>query len=71
VDYLKLSDLKDGEADILAEFLYGANKSTAHLTRGSGHKLNDEGGKVFYRGCEIITRLVEDACRLAESKLPS
>jgi hypothetical protein len=71
VECLKLSDLKDGEEDTLAEFLHGANKSTAHLTEGSGHRLNHEGGKVFYEGCKIITRLVEDACKVAESKLPS
>lgn len=45
VECLKLSDLKDGEDDTLAEFLHGANKSTAHLTEGSGHRLNHEGGK--------------------------
>jgi hypothetical protein len=71
VECLKLSDLKDGEDDTLAEFLHGANKSTAHLTEGSGHRLNHEGGKVFYEGCEIITRLVKAACSVAESKLPS
>ena len=71
VECLNLSDLKDGEDDTLAEFLHGANKSTAHLTEGSGHRLNHEGGKVFYRGCKIITRLVEDTCKVAESKLLS
>ena len=69
VECLKLSELKDGEDDTLAEFLYGANKSTAHLTEGSGHRLNHEGGKVFYEGCKIITRLVEDACSVAEARL--
>jgi hypothetical protein len=71
VECLKLSDLKNGEDDTLAEFLHGANKSTAHLTEGSGHRLNHEGGEVFYEGCEIITRLVKAACSVAESKLPS
>jgi len=70
-EFLKLSVSKDDEGEVLAEFLHGATKSTAHLTEGSGHRLNHEGGNIFYRGCEIITRLVEDACSVAESKLTS
>jgi hypothetical protein len=59
------------EKRILAEFIYGAEKSSAHLTEDSKHKLWDNDGEVFYRGCKIITRLVRAACRVAESKLPS
>jgi hypothetical protein len=70
-EFLKISELDDNEARILREFVHAANKSTAHLTEGSGHHLWDKDGEVFYGGCEIITRLVEDACRLAESNLPN
>jgi hypothetical protein len=63
--------LQPREKRILAEFIYGAEKSSAHLTEDSKHKLWDNDGEVFYRGCKIITRLVRAACRVAESKLPS
>jgi len=60
-EFLKLSRLKEEDKRILAEFLYGASKATAHLTEGSNHKLNDNGGEVFLRGCELILELVSNA----------
>jgi hypothetical protein len=70
-EFQKRGELDQSEATILADFVHAANKSTAHLTEGSGHRLWDNGGDVFYKGCGIITRLVEDARKVAESKLPS
>jgi hypothetical protein len=57
------------EQTILAEFIYAAEKSSAHLTEDSKHKLWDDDGEVFYGGCKIITRLVRAACSIAESRL--
>ena len=58
------------EERLLAEFLYAADKASAHLTEASNHKLWDNGGHIFFRGCEIILRLVREACSVAESRLP-
>jgi hypothetical protein len=54
---------------ILAEFMYGADKVTAHLTEDSGHKLWDNDGEVFFRGCEIIHQRVSAACSTAKVRL--
>ena len=51
--FLKLESLTDAEKSILVEFCHGASKSTAHLTEGSGHKLD----LVFCPGCDLILRL--------------
>ena len=59
--FIKIYDIPEEHRRILAEFLQGASKSTAHLTEGSGHKLNDNGGEVFSRGCELILKMVSDA----------
>lgn len=42
----------------LAQFCFGASKATAHLTEGSHHKLNDDNGAIFIRGCKLIDDLV-------------
>jgi hypothetical protein len=49
--------------------VYAGDKASADLTEASNHKLWDNDGKVFYEGCKIITRLVEEACKVAEFKL--
>jgi hypothetical protein len=59
------------EERILAEFVYAADKASAHLSQASNYKLWENGGQVFFRGCEIIMRLVSEACSVAESRLPS
>jgi hypothetical protein len=56
--FQKLVDLTDEEKSILAEFLHGASKATAHLTEGSGHKLDNA---VFSRGCVLILNLISNA----------
>jgi hypothetical protein len=68
-DFLKICELDDDEPTILAEFVHAANKSTAHLTEGSGHKLWKNGGEVFFQGCEIIWHRVEAGCALAKERL--
>jgi hypothetical protein len=60
-DFQKLSALTDEQKVTLAEFLHGASKATAHLTEGSGHKLNENHCTVFICGCDLIIRLVTDA----------
>jgi hypothetical protein len=60
-EFQKRCELDEAEATILAEFVHAANKSTAHLTEGSGHRLWDNGGEVFFKGCKIIDKLVSDA----------
>lgn len=68
-DFQRSCKLGEVETEILAEFLPAANRSTAHLTEGSGHRLWEEDGKVFYEGCEIIRRRVMAACSIAEARL--
>lgn len=53
--FQNLSKLTWRQKRELAEFLHGASKASAHLTEGSGHKLNK---RVFLRGCELIIKLV-------------
>jgi hypothetical protein len=61
--------LKPKERRILAEFMYAANKASAHVTEDSNHKLWDNGGEVFFKGCKIIQRRVSAACSIAEARL--
>jgi hypothetical protein len=59
--FIEMADLIEEEKRILAEFLHGPSKATAHLTEGSGHKLNENDGEVFSRGCVLILKLVSTA----------
>jgi hypothetical protein len=68
-EFQEVADLEADEERILAEFIYGANKATAHLTEDSGHKLWDNDGEVFFRGCEIIHQRVSAACSTAKVRL--
>jgi hypothetical protein len=67
-DFLNIKEPQ--EERLLAEFLYAADKASAHLTEASNHKLWANGGHIFFRGCEIILRLVREAYSVAESRLP-
>jgi hypothetical protein len=64
-----IADLESDEERILAEFIYAADKATAHLTEDSGHKLWENDGEVFFRGCEIIHQRVSAACSTAKDRL--
>jgi hypothetical protein len=68
-EFQEVADLDSKEKRILAEFIYAADKSTAHLTEDSGHKLWENDGEVFFRGCEIIHQRVSAACSTAKAKL--
>jgi hypothetical protein len=63
---IRIDDLPEDYRRILAEFLHGASKSTAHLTEGSGHKLNENDGEVFCRGCELILKLVSTSLPIVQ-----
>ena len=67
-EFQKRCELDKAEATMLAEFVHAANKSTAHLTEGSGHRLWDNGGEVFFGGCKIIHRRVSAAPTALTSK---
>jgi hypothetical protein len=67
--FQEVADLGADEERILAEFIYAADKSTAHLTEDSGHKLWENDGEVFFRGCEIIHQRVSAACSTAKVML--
>jgi hypothetical protein len=58
--FQKKSSLSKEAQSTLAEFCFGASKATAHLTEGSRHKLNDNNGAIFIRGCKLIEKLVKD-----------
>jgi hypothetical protein len=63
--FQKLTDLTDEEKSILAEFLHGASKASAHLTEGSGHKLDSP---VFSQACVLILKLVSTALAIDLTK---
>jgi len=69
-EFQEIADLESDEERILAEFIYAADKATAlFLTEDSGHKLWENDGEVFFRGCEIIHQRVSAACSTAKDRL--
>ncbi len=68
-EFLEVADLEPKEKRILEEFIYAADKSSAHLTEDSGHKLWQNDGEVFFGGCEIIHQRVSAACAMAKERL--
>jgi hypothetical protein len=66
--FQKLADLTAEEKSILAEFLHGASKASAHLTEGSGHKLDSP---VFSQACVLILKLVSTALAILQPAIDS
>jgi hypothetical protein len=60
--FVKLSDLTENEAEVLAKFIRGAHKACAHFTIGSQHDLDVP---TYKQAVPIILRLLRDCLPLA------